>query len=88
MSAQFAGTPEQIADLVQEYAEAGVDGFNVVPVQTLGGWWNEWVDHVVPVLQQRGLAQREYAPGTLRKKLTGSDRIGNYHRARQLTIAS
>jgi FMN-dependent oxidoreductase (nitrilotriacetate monooxygenase family) len=83
---QFAGTPEQIADLVEEFAEAGVDGFNVTPVQTLGGWWAEWVDHVVPILQQRGLAQREYTPGTLRKKLTGSDKIGSYHRAHQVTI--
>jgi alkanesulfonate monooxygenase SsuD/methylene tetrahydromethanopterin reductase-like flavin-dependent oxidoreductase (luciferase family) len=83
---RFAGTPEQIADHIEEYAQAGVDGFNVVPVQALGGWWDEGVDQVVPVLQKRGLAQKEYTPGTLRKKLTGSDRISPDHRARKVTL--
>ncbi|QBR51411.1 NtaA/DmoA family FMN-dependent monooxygenase [Erwinia sp. QL-Z3] len=69
---RFAGTPEQIADKVQQYADAGVDGFNVVPVTTLG-WWDEWVEHVVPVLQKRGLARKEYRPGTLREKLFGKE---------------
>lgn len=68
ISAQFAGTPEQIADEVERWAAAGVAGFNVVPVTTLG-WWSEFVDHVVPVLQRRGLMQTEYAQGTLREKL-------------------
>ena len=42
---RFAGTPEQIADHVEAWVQAGVDGFNVVPITTLG-WWDEWVDHV------------------------------------------
>ncbi|OZC49327.1 LLM class flavin-dependent oxidoreductase [Rhodococcus sp. RS1C4] len=85
---RFAGTPEQIADHVQEWANAGVDGFNVVPITTLG-WWDEWVDHVVPVLQDRGLAQREYAPGTLREKLFGrGNHLGDDHRARTLRIGA
>ncbi len=69
---RFAGTPEQIADKVQQYADAGVNGFNVVPVTTLG-WWDEWVEHVVPVLQKRGLARKEYRPGTLREKIFGKE---------------
>ncbi|MCB8877504.1 NtaA/DmoA family FMN-dependent monooxygenase [Acidisoma silvae] len=83
---RFAGTPEQIADEVQRWADAGVDGFNVVPITTLG-WWDEWVDHVVPVLQARGLAQTEYAPGTLREKLfrTG-DRLSESHHARTIGL--
>ncbi|MCB8878017.1 hypothetical protein [Acidisoma silvae] len=39
-----------------------------MPVTTLG-WWGEFVDHVVPVLQKRGLMQTQYADGTLREKL-------------------
>ncbi|MFF3567796.1 NtaA/DmoA family FMN-dependent monooxygenase [Nocardia jiangxiensis] len=87
---KFAGTPEQIADHVAEWVAAGVDGFNVVPITTLG-WWGEWVDHVVPVLQDRGLAQREYTPGTLRHKIFGNgDRIDVAHRVHQVgrSIAS
>ncbi|MGF6573423.1 FMN-dependent oxidoreductase (nitrilotriacetate monooxygenase family) [Paraburkholderia sp. GAS333] len=84
ISAQFAGTPEQIADEVERWAAAGVAGFNVVPVTTLG-WWSEFVDHVVPVLQRRGLMQREYAPGTLREKLfRGAAHLPDSHPARRL----
>ncbi|SNB70929.1 FMN-dependent oxidoreductase, nitrilotriacetate monooxygenase family [Arboricoccus pini] len=83
---RFAGTPEQIADEVQRWADAGVDGFNVVPITTLG-WWDEWVDHVVPVLQARGLAQSEYTPGTFRQKLFGAgDRLADSHRARAIGL--
>lgn len=70
VSGRFPGTPEQIADEIERYAEAGVDGFNIVPVTTLG-WWTEFVDEVVPVLRKRGLIQTDYRPGTLREKLGG-----------------
>ncbi|MEK8174400.1 LLM class flavin-dependent oxidoreductase [Streptomyces sp. M19] len=61
-----AGTPEQIADEIESWAAAGVDGFNLVPVTT-PGWFTHFVDHVVPVLRDRDLIQSEYAPGTLRE---------------------
>jgi long-chain alkane monooxygenase len=84
ISAQFAGTPEQIADEVERWAAAGVAGFNVVPVTTLG-WWEEFVDHVVPVLQRRGLMQTGYAPGTLREKLfRAGPHLPDRHPARRL----
>lgn len=83
---RFAGTPDQIADEVERWADAGVDGFNVVPVTTLG-WWDEWVDQVVPVLQARGLAQREYHPGTLREKLfRNGDALAAGHRAHEVGL--
>lgn len=82
LSGRVAGTPEQIADRIQEWAEAGIRGFNITPVTTLG-WVDEWVEHVVPVLQRRGLLQREYATGTLRNKIFGrGDRLPDYHPAR------
>ncbi|QTI71305.1 NtaA/DmoA family FMN-dependent monooxygenase [Gordonia polyisoprenivorans] len=84
---RFAGTPEQIADHVSSWVDAGVDGFNVVPITTLG-WWGEWVDNVLPVLQDRGLAQREYHPGTLRNKLfRNGDAIDARHRARTIGLS-
>lgn len=83
---RFAGTPEQIADVIQEWVDAGVDGFNLIPTTTLG-FWDEWVDNVVPVLQKRGLAQVEYEPGTLRHKLfRNGDTIPADHRARNMVI--
>lgn len=82
VSGQLAGTPEQIADAIESWRPSGIAGFNVVPVTSLG-WWDEFVDHVVPVLQRRGLLQREYATGTLRNKLFGQgDHLPDDHRAR------
>jgi alkanesulfonate monooxygenase SsuD/methylene tetrahydromethanopterin reductase-like flavin-dependent oxidoreductase (luciferase family) len=62
----FAGTPEQIADDLQEWFVAGAaDGFNVMPPYLPGGL-EEFVDHVVPLLQQRGLFRTGYTTSTLR----------------------
>jgi FMN-dependent oxidoreductase (nitrilotriacetate monooxygenase family) len=67
---RIVGTPEQIADELQVWSDAGVDGINLM-YHTTPGSFAEFVDGVTPVLQERGLQQREYAPGTLREKLTG-----------------
>ncbi|MEU9291479.1 NtaA/DmoA family FMN-dependent monooxygenase [Streptomyces sp. NPDC048275] len=67
-SVRVVGTPEQIADELQVWQDAGMGGINVA-AQAVPGTIAEFVDHVVPVLQKRGLAKREYAPGTLREKL-------------------
>jgi long-chain alkane monooxygenase len=79
-SNRIVGTPEQIADALEVWRDAGVDGVNVVN-STLPGSYQEFIDHVTPVLQERGLQKREYSEGTLRKKLFGSDRLNDRHRA-------
>jgi FMN-dependent oxidoreductase (nitrilotriacetate monooxygenase family) len=77
------GTPEQIADELDRWRAAGVDGINVVNAE-IPGSYEEFVDHVIPVLRERGLARREYAPGTLRDKLFGrGDRLPGTHPAAQ-----
>jgi long-chain alkane monooxygenase len=44
--------------------------------------YEEFVDHVTPVLRERGLMQRDYAEGTLRHKLFGrGDRLPERHPA-------
>lgn len=66
---QFVGTPEQLADLMEEwYVNFGCDGFNIMP-PVLPGDLDEFVDHVVPVLQHRGLFRNEYEGSTLRDHL-------------------
>jgi long-chain alkane monooxygenase len=75
------GTPEQIADELASWQDAGVDGINLVSpgCRVL---YEEFVRHVAPVLQARGLMQREYADGTLRHKLFGhGDRLPGRHPA-------
>lgn len=66
----FHGTPEQIADEIGRWIEAGIDGFNLVPVVT-PDWFADFVDQVAPELRRRGLMKSEYRPGTLREKLFG-----------------
>ncbi|NUR89182.1 MAG: LLM class flavin-dependent oxidoreductase [Nonomuraea sp.] len=63
-----AGTPEQIADELQEWYQNGAaDGFNVMPPHLPGGL-ADFVDHVVPELQARGLFRTEYEGRTLRDR--------------------
>jgi hypothetical protein len=50
--------------------ETGIDGFNPSRVVTPGSL-KDFVDLVVPILQERGVYKRDYAPGTLREKLFG-----------------
>lgn len=69
---RIVGTPEQVADGIQDWVDAGVDGFNIYPY-TIPGSFQEFIEGVTPVLQARGLQQREYAPGTLREKLTDGE---------------
>ncbi|MDJ0395081.1 LLM class flavin-dependent oxidoreductase [Rhodococcus sp. G-MC3] len=62
----FAGTPEQLADELELWFDGGAaDGFNIMPPYLPGGL-DIFVDHVVPILQQRGLFRTEYTETTLR----------------------
>jgi alkanesulfonate monooxygenase SsuD/methylene tetrahydromethanopterin reductase-like flavin-dependent oxidoreductase (luciferase family) len=80
-SGRIVGTPEQIADELATWQEAGIDGVNLVNAGNPEPY-EEFVDQVSPVLQRRGLMQREYAEGTLRHKLFGrGDRLPELHPA-------
>ncbi|MEY9870579.1 FMN-dependent oxidoreductase (nitrilotriacetate monooxygenase family) [Streptacidiphilus sp. MAP12-33] len=62
----YAGTPEQIADQLQHWFEQGAaDGFNIMP-PILPTGLADFVDQVVPILQNRGLFRTEYTGSTLR----------------------
>lgn len=64
----FIGTPDQIADRIQEWFEGeAADGFNVRTVVPNG--LEDFVELVVPVLQERGLFRTEYEHETLRENL-------------------
>jgi FMN-dependent oxidoreductase (nitrilotriacetate monooxygenase family) len=65
----LCGTPEHIADGLEEWFVAGAaDGFNILP-PWFPGAFDDFVDHVVPVLQRRGLFRRDYTGLTLREHL-------------------
>jgi FMN-dependent oxidoreductase (nitrilotriacetate monooxygenase family) len=62
-----AGTPERIADLIEDWFRDGAaDGFNLMP-PVLPAMLDVFVTEVVPVLQRRGLFRTAYAGQTLRQ---------------------
>jgi FMN-dependent oxidoreductase (nitrilotriacetate monooxygenase family) len=62
----FAGTPEQVADLMSEwFSDGAADGFNVMP-PILPWMLDVFVAEVVPLLQRRGLFRTAYDGSTLR----------------------
>lgn len=66
---QILGTPEQIADRLEEwFVNNAADGFNIMPPYLPGGL-DEFVDLVIPELQRRGLFRTEYEGQTLRENL-------------------
>lgn len=61
------GTPEQIADrLAERYEAGGCDGYVVMPPYMPEGL-ELFVDHVIPLLQKRGLYREEYSGTTMRE---------------------
>jgi len=65
----FVGTPTMIADRMEEWLLTdAADGFNVW-FSDLPAGLDDFVDHVVPELQRRGIFRREYEGKTLRENL-------------------
>ena len=63
------GTPEQIADAIEDWFSHGAaDGFNIMP-PILPTGLSDFVDQVVPILQRRSLYRTAYEGGTLRENL-------------------
>jgi long-chain alkane monooxygenase len=66
---QIVGTPEQVADQLEDYYDhAGGDGFMLTAIYSPSAI-EEFVDLVVPVLQQRGRLREDYQGRTLREHL-------------------
>ncbi|MFD5385503.1 NtaA/DmoA family FMN-dependent monooxygenase [Streptomyces sp. NPDC127074] len=65
----FIGTPEAVAAQMTEFVAAdAADGFILVPHLTPGGL-DDFVDRVVPLLQERGVFRTAYSGTTLRDHL-------------------
>ncbi len=65
----FEGTPEQVADLMQDWVNDGAaDGFNLMP-PVLPEMLDVFIAEVIPLLQRRGLFRTSYEGRTLRSHL-------------------
>lgn len=66
---EFVGTPEQVADALDAFVQAdGADGVVIGGHHTPHGI-DEFVDRVVPLLQERGSLRTDYTGTTLRENL-------------------
>ncbi|WP_169090391.1 LLM class flavin-dependent oxidoreductase [Paenibacillus sp. PL91] len=64
----FVGTPEKVADLIQQWHEEGAaDGFIIH--SSIPSGLKDFVELVVPILQERGIYRTEYESDTLRGNL-------------------
>ncbi|MFH9658251.1 NtaA/DmoA family FMN-dependent monooxygenase [Streptomyces sp. NPDC017248] len=65
----FVGAPHTVADAVDHFVQSGgADGFVLVPQLTPGGL-DDFVDRVVPLLQEKGVFRRDYTGPSLRDHL-------------------
>jgi alkanesulfonate monooxygenase SsuD/methylene tetrahydromethanopterin reductase-like flavin-dependent oxidoreductase (luciferase family) len=63
------GTPQSVADQLQDYFEShACDGFILTPT-VFPGTWEQFARAVVPELQRRGLFRTDYTGRTLREHL-------------------
>ncbi|MBH0238919.1 LLM class flavin-dependent oxidoreductase [Methylobrevis albus] len=84
----FVGSAEEVADHLESWVDdADVDGFNL-PRTVTPECLEDFVDLVVPILQERGRFKREYAPGPLRQKLFGHPRLAAPHYGARLRDAA
>ncbi len=77
----IVGDPRQVADELLKWSdETGIDGFNLTRILNPQSYI-DFIEWVVPELQQRGRYKTEYLEGTLRKKLFNDDRLPSRHPA-------
>jgi FMN-dependent oxidoreductase (nitrilotriacetate monooxygenase family) len=63
----YAGTPEQVADLIEDwFTDGAADGFNIMP-PLLPTMLDVFSAEVIPILQRRGLFRTAYEGSTLRE---------------------
>ena len=79
--APIVGSAAAVADALMGWMDgADVDGF-ILSRTVTPECFTDFVDLVVPELQRRGAYKEAYAPGTLRRKLFGADRLPVTHLA-------
>jgi hypothetical protein len=86
--APIVGSGSELADyLVNLQMCCDVDGINlsrtVVPE-----CFDDFIDHVVPALQDRGAYKTKYEEGSIRRKFFGADRLPLNHPARAAYVST
>jgi Coenzyme F420-dependent N5,N10-methylene tetrahydromethanopterin reductase and related flavin-dependent oxidoreductases len=69
---ELVGTPDAVADQLEEWVDTGADGFVVMP-PFVPASLTSVSEHLVPELRQRGLLEAGPTDGTLRERLFDRD---------------
>lgn len=79
---RIVGTPEQIADHILDWQNAGISGIAVTN-SLIPDSFVDFIDHVLPTLRERGLVRQLDHPAgqTLRGRVFGRDRLPQRHPA-------
>ena len=84
----FIGTPAQVANTMQAWFEAGAaDGFMVNPA-VLPVEFDGFIEHVVPILKERGLFRTEYEDDTLHGNLGLPKPVNRYTEATSQAVSN
>jgi len=82
------GTPEQIADQLEErFVHHGADGYNIMPA-VLPGSLTDFIELVLPELRRRGLFRTEYEGRTLRANLGLAQPVNRYSAEKTSAVAA
>ncbi len=83
----WVGSAQSIADtLIGWSEETGVAGFNLSRTVTPASI-DDVINHLIPILQERGVYKTAYTEGTYREKLFGRARLPSTHSAAQYRSA-
>jgi FMN-dependent oxidoreductase (nitrilotriacetate monooxygenase family) len=87
--ATVIGDAMQVADRLEEWIDEGdIDGFNLTRI-VAPETWEDFIDIVIPELQNRGRYRTAYEAGSLRHKLFGADdRLPSSHSAAHSRITT
>ncbi|WP_347449468.1 LLM class flavin-dependent oxidoreductase [Pantoea stewartii] len=84
----IVGNPSQVAEALIHWIDEGdIDGFNLTRILNPQSY-SDFIELVVPELQQRGRYKTAYAAGSLRNKLFRQDRLPERHPGAQWRKAS
>lgn len=84
----FVGSPDEVVDQAQAFVEAtDVDGFLIQPHMT-PETYDDFIELILPVMRERGLAKTDYAGSTLREALfgEGNKRLPASHHGSDLRV--
>ncbi|MBL8266577.1 MAG: hypothetical protein JNL55_09360, partial [Steroidobacter sp.] len=70
----IVGTPDQIADNIEEWFRSGAaDGF-ILSLNRAPGGLEDFIEHVVPLLQRKGIFRTQYQEETVRERFNAHAR--------------